>query len=146
MGASSADIDQAIRDARGELDETLGVLERRAARGARVYGRVAAGVAVGVAAVVVGVLVYRRRQQKNVVKRLRHVFFESVRDLPEEMTTKLKKKLPIKVVITDRDVEGSGGSAWSGIAAKIAPTLVGSATGAVMARLRGAPDEAVPAE
>jgi len=52
------------------------------------------------------------------------VLFESVRELPEEMASKLKKRLPIKVVITDRDDdggEGSEGSAWNGIAAKIAP-------------------------
>jgi hypothetical protein len=111
-----------------------------------VYGRVAAGVALGVAAVVVGVVVYRRRRQKNVVRRLHQVLFESVRGLPEEMTSKLKKVLPIKVVITDRDDNSGGGSAWSSIAGKIAPTLVGSATGAVMARLRGTPPEAVTAE
>ena len=45
MGASSAEIDQEIKDTRGELDKNLEVLERRAARGARVYGLVAAGVA-----------------------------------------------------------------------------------------------------
>lgn len=146
MGASSAEIDQEIKEAREELDKTIGVLERRAARGARRYGLVAAGVVVGAAVVVAGVMVYRRRQQKDVLKRLHHVLFESVRDLPEEMTSKLKKKLPIKVVITDKDDESGGGSTWSGIAAKIAPTLIGSATGAVMARFRGTPDEAVAAE
>jgi hypothetical protein len=146
MGASSAEIDQEIKDARGELDETLGVLERRAAQGARVYGRAAAGVVVGVAVVIVGVIVYRRRRQKNVAKRLHRVLFESLRDLPEEVTSKLKNKLPVKVVITDRDDEDSRGSAWSGIAAKVAPTLVGSATAAVMSRLRGTPDEVVAAE
>jgi hypothetical protein len=146
MGASSAEIDQEIKAARGELDETLGVLESRAARGARVSARVAAGVLVGAAVVVVGVMVYRRRQQKNVVKRLHHVLYESVRDLPKEMTSKLKKQLPIKVVITDKDDAGDEGSAWNAIAAKIAPTLVGSATGAVMARLRRTPEEAAAAE
>ncbi len=146
MGASSAEIDQEIKAARGELDETLGVLERRAARRARTYGKVAAGVLVGAAVVVAGVMIYRRRQQKRVVQRLHHVLFESVRDLPHEMRSKLKKRLPIKVVITDKDDSAGEGGAWSGIAAKIAPTLVGSATGAVMARLRGTPDEAVAAD
>jgi hypothetical protein len=146
MGASSAEIDQEIKEAQRELGETLGVLERRAARGARVYGRVAAGVLVGAAFVVVGVMVYRRRQQKNAVKRLHHVLFESVRDFPKEMTSKLKKRLPVKVVITDKDDAGDEGNVWNGIAAKIAPTLVGSATGAVMARLRRTPDGAVAAE
>ncbi len=146
MGASSAEIDQEIADTRRELDQTLGALERRAASRARAFGRVAAGVAVGVAAVAIGVVLYRRRRQRSVFKQLHHALFESVRDLPDEVTSKLKKKLPIKVVITDRDDDAGGGSAWSGIAGKIAPTLVGSATGAVMARLRGTPEEVVKAE
>lgn len=146
MGSSSAEIDQEIRDARGELDQTLEVLERRAARGVRVYGRVAAGVAVGVAAVVVGVVVYRRRRQKKVVTQL-HRVLSDVRDLPDEVTSRLRKKLPIKVVIANRDdTAGDGGNAWTSIASKVAPTLVGSATGAVMARLRGAPHEVATAE
>ncbi|HEY2597765.1 MAG TPA: hypothetical protein VGJ79_04730 [Candidatus Dormibacteraeota bacterium] len=145
MGASSAEIDQEIRDARGELEQTLGVLERRAARGARVYGRLAAGVAVGVAAVVVGVVVYRRRH-RNVARHLRQVLLDSVRDLPEDMRSKLKKNLPIKVVIGERADAGGGGNLWTGIAEKMAPTLVGSATGAVMAKLRGTPTEVVTAE
>jgi hypothetical protein len=146
MGASSAEIDEEIKEARGELGKTLGVLESRAARGARVYGRVVAGAVLGAAVVVAGVMIYRRRQQKKLAKRLHQVLFESVRELPEEMASKLKKRLPIKVVITDQADDGGEGSAWNGIAAKIAPTLVGSATGAVMARLRRTPDEATPAE
>jgi hypothetical protein len=146
MGASSAEIDQEIREARGELDQTLQVLERRAARGARVYGRIAAGVAVGVAVVVVGVVVYRRRRQKKVVNQL-HRVLSDVRDLPGGLTSKLRKKLPIKVVIANRDDDaGEGGNAWTAMAGKIAPTLVGSATGAVMARLRGTRQEVATAE
>jgi ABC-type branched-subunit amino acid transport system permease subunit len=146
MGASSAEIDQEIRDTRGELDKNLEVLERRAARGARVYGLIAAGVAVGVGAVVVGALVYRRRQQKKVAKQLHHVLFDSLRDLPESVKNKLKKNLPVTVVFGERADEASAGNPWSALAAKVAPTLVGSATGAVMARLRGAPAEGVAAE
>ncbi|HEY8814794.1 MAG TPA: hypothetical protein VIP57_06790 [Candidatus Dormibacteraeota bacterium] len=146
MGASSAEIDQEIKDTRGELDKNLQVLERRAARGARVYGLIAAGVAVGVGAVVVGVLVYRRRRQKRVAKQLHHVVFDSLRDLPESVKNKLKKNLPVTVVIGERADETNGGNPWSAMAAKIAPTLVGSATGAVMARLRGTPTEGVAAE
>jgi hypothetical protein len=146
MGASSAEIDQEIKDTRGELDQTLSVLERRASTGMRRYGLIAAGVAVGVSAVVVGVVVYRRSRQKNVVRQLHRVLFESVRDLPDEVTSKLKKKLPIKVVITDRADEQSAGNAWAGLAGKIAPTLVGSATAAVMSRLRGTPSDATTTE
>ena len=142
MGASSAEIDQEIKDTRGELDQTLGVLERRAATGARRYGRIAAGVAVGLAAVVVGVVVYRRTRQKHAVRQLHRVLFESVRDLPDEVSSRLKKKLPIKVTITDRADDESAGNAWTELAGKIAPTLVGSATGAVMSRLRGTSSDA----
>jgi len=99
-----------------------------------------------VAAVAVGVLVYRRRRRKKVVNQLRRVLSD-VRDLPDEVTSKLRTKLPIKVVIANRDDDaGDGGNAWSAMAGKIAPTLVGSATGAVMARLRGAPQEVATAE
>ena len=142
MGASSAEIDQEIRATREELDETLGVLERRASTSARRYARVAAGVAVAAGAVIVGVIVYRRRQHKNAVMHL----FESVRDIPDDVTSTLKKKLPIKVTIGDRDDDGAAPSAWTSIAGKVGPSLVGSATGAVIARLRGTPDEASAAE
>jgi hypothetical protein len=146
MGASSAEIDQEIKDTRGELDKNLEVLERRAARGARVYGLAAAGIALGVGAVVVGVLVYRRRRKKSVAKQLHHVFFDSLRELPESVKSKLKKNLPVTVVIGEQAGETDGGNPWSAIAAKVGPTLVGSATGAVMARLRGTPAEGVAAE
>ena len=146
MGASSAEIDQEIRATRGRLDETLEVLERRAARGARVYGRVAAGLAVGVAAVVVGVVVYRRRKQTSVARQLHRVLFDSIRDLPEDVKNKLKKNLPVTVVIGERADDSRSANPWSALAAKVGPTLVGSATGALMARLRGNPDETVAAE
>jgi hypothetical protein len=52
----------------------------------------------------------------------------------------------VTVVFGERADEASAGNPWSALAAKVAPTLVGSATGAVMARLRGAPAEGVAAE
>jgi predicted nucleic acid-binding Zn ribbon protein len=146
MGASSAEIDQEIADTRRELDQTLGVLERRAAMRAKAFGRIAAGVAVGVAAVAIGVVIYRRRRHRNVAKQLHHALVDSMRDLPQEVTTRLKKRLPIKVVVTDRADEERSPSAWTLIAGKLAPTLVGSATGAVMSRLRGSPADGNPAE
>lgn len=146
MGASSAEIGQAIRATRGELDETLGVLEQRAARRVRSYGKVAAGLAVGLAAVIVGVVVYRRHTQKSVAMQVHRMLFDSIRDLPEDVKNKVKTKLPITVVIGERADESGAANPWSAIAAKVGPTLVGSAAGAVMARLRGTPDGAVPAE
>jgi hypothetical protein len=143
MGASSDEIDQEIRETRAQLDQKLGVLERRAAFGARRYGRIVAGVAAGLAAVAVGALVYRRHRQKAVVKQLRDAVFESVHNLPDEAASRLKRRLPIKVVVTDSAHEVGGQSAWAGIAGKIAPTIVGSATGAVVSRLvNGTPPEA----
>jgi hypothetical protein len=146
MGASSAEIDQEIRDIRSELDQKLDVLERRAASGARKYGRYVAGVAAGVLAVGIGVVIYRRRRDRALVKRLHEFVFETMRDLPEEVTTRLKEKLPIKVVVTDKAHEEGSSNPWMGLAQAIAPTVVGSAAGAVVARMRGTPPEAIPTE
>lgn len=146
MGASSAEIDQEIADTRRELDQTLGALERRAAMRAKAFGRIAAGVAVGVAAVAIGVVVYHRSRQRNGAKQLHHALVDAIRDLPEEVTARLKKRLPIKVVVTDRADEERSPSAWTSIAGKLALTLVGSATGAVMSRLRGSPADGTPAK
>jgi hypothetical protein len=135
MGASSDQIDREIRETRSQLDQKLGILERRAASGARRYGRVVAGVAVGILAVTIGAIAYRRRRRQAAVKQLRDLLFESVRDLPDEVTSRLKRRLPIKVVVTDGAHEESAPSAWTGIARKVAPAVAGSATGAVVSRL-----------
>jgi hypothetical protein len=145
MGASSAEIDQEIRETRGELDEKLSVLERRAASGARVYGRVAAGVAVGVLAVVIGVVIYRRRRDRKVVNQLHEALID-VKDLPAGVIARLKDRLPIKVVVTDKAHDDGAPNAWVSLAQKIAPTVVGSAAGAVAARMRGTPSEAPTSE
>lgn len=135
MGASSAEIDEEIRQTRGELDRQLAVLERRAASGARRYGLIAAGIAAGVLAVAAGVIVYRRRRQAP-VKRLQGMI-GSARRWPK----RARERLPIKVVVTDRAHEERSPSAWAGIAQKVAPAVAGSATGAVIARFgRKRPD------
>ena len=141
MGASSAEIDQEIRETRSELDDKISVLERRAKSSARVYGKVAAGVAAGVLVVAIGAIVYRRRRDRALVRRLHKVLFETVRDLPQEVTSRLKEKLPIKVVVTDKAHDESSPNPWMSIAQKVAPTIVGSAAGAIAARMRGAPPD-----
>jgi hypothetical protein len=146
MGASSAQIDQEIKEARSELDQKLAVLEQRVASDARVYGRVAAGVAVGVLAVAIGVIIYRRRGQRVKVKQLHKVLFEAMSDLPEEVTSRLKRKLPIKVVVGDETHEESALNAWVSFAQKIALTVVGSAAGAIASRMRGTPPDATASE
>jgi len=146
VGASSAEIDQEIRDTRNELDHKLAVLERRATSGARKYGRYAAVAAVGILAVGIGAVIYRRRRDRAVVKQLHRVLFETIRDLPQEVTSRLKERLPIKVVVSDKAHSESTPNPWMGLAQKIAPTIVGSAAGAVVARMHGAPPKATPTE
>jgi hypothetical protein len=138
MGASSTEIDQEIRNTREELDAKLVILERRVASGARVYGRIAAGVAVGVLAVVVGVVIYRRRRDRKVVNQLQDAL-DDMRDLPADVIARLKARLPVKVVVTDRAHEARMPSGWVGFAQKIAPTVVGSVAGAIASRMRGTP-------
>ena len=145
MGASSAEIDQEIKDTRRELDEKLGILERRAASGARVYGRVAAVVAVGVVVVVLGVVIYRRRRDRKMVRQLHEALID-IRNLPADVISRLKDKLPIKVVVTDRAHDESAPNAWVSLAQKIAPTVVGSAAGAVASRMRGTPPDTLASE
>jgi len=145
MGASSAQIDQEIKDTRRELDEKLGILERRAASGARVYGRVAAVVAVGVVVVVLGVVIYRRRRDRKMVRQLHEALID-IRNLPADVISRLKDKLPIKVVVTDRAHDESAPNAWVSLAQKIAPTVVGSAAGAVASRMRGTPPDTLASE
>jgi hypothetical protein len=135
MGASSAEIDEEIRQTRAELDRQLTVLERRAASGARRYGLIVAGIGVGVLAVAAGIIVYRRRRQSP-VKRLRRMVL-SARRLPKQAG----ERLPFKVVVTDRAHEVRRPSTWTSIAQKVAPAVAGSATGAVLARFgRSGPD------
>ena len=128
MGGSSAEIDQEIREARGELDRQLTVLERRAASGVRKYGLMAAGLAVGVLAIAAGVVLYRRRRQMPATRLQRMV--RSARRLP----ARARERLPIRVVVTDRAREERSSGTLASIAQKVAPAVAGSATGAVLAR------------
>ena len=68
--------------------------------------------------------------------------FQAVRDLPQGAKARLKEKLPIKIVVTDKDHEEGTPNPWASLAEKIAPTVVGSATGAILARMRGTPPTA----
>jgi len=146
MGASSAEIDQEIRETREELNQKLAILERRVASGARTYGRIAAGVAVAVLAVGVGVVVYRRRRRRVTVQQLHKSLFKAVRDLPADARARLMEKLPVKIVITDKDHREGTSNPWANLAQKIAPTVVGSATGAILARMRGTPPDSTASE
>jgi hypothetical protein len=147
MGAEADEIDRQISETRDHIDENLGVLERRAASNAMRYGRVAA-VVLGVVAVAgAGVLIYRRINRPSRREQLQGMVIQalkdlpdSLRDLPEEVTSRLKKPLPsIKL-----EVNGAGASSEPAtlgrIARKVAPTIVTTASGALLDRFVRQPD------
>src|SRR3982074_751110 len=111
MGAAADEIDRQIKATRDHIDENIGVLEQRAASNAVRYGRIIA-VALGAAALAgAGVLVYRRvdqpsRREARGGRRSGALYAlpYSMRDLPDEVTTRLKKPLPsVKVVVNGED-------------------------------------------
>jgi hypothetical protein len=136
MGVSTDEIDRQIDETRDHIDQNLGVLERRAASNAARYGRVAA-VLLGVVAVAgAGVLVYRRINRPSRRERLQAMLVEALkdlpdtlRDLPDEVTSRLKKPLPsIKVVVNGKD------DSKEGIVRKVVPAVVTMASGALIDR------------
>jgi hypothetical protein len=141
MGSSSDEIDRQIRETREHIDENLGLLEERATTDAVRYGRIVA-IAFGVAVIAgAGILIYRRVTRPSRLERLHSRLIDtlrelpgSLRDMPEEVVSRLKKPLPsIQLVINGRD-EASPGT-FEGIVRKVAPAVVGTATSAVMGRL-----------
>jgi hypothetical protein len=81
-------------DRRQEVERKLAVLETKARALAQRHGRLAAGVALtAVAAFGLGILVYRSRQRKSLVRRVHSAIPDSVWDLPEELVAQLKKPL-----------------------------------------------------
>ena len=135
MGASSAEIDQQIKETRQHLDENLDVLERRAVSGAKRIARIGAAVGVGLAATAGVVLaVYALRRRRSVAARLRDVVPGSIRDLPRDLSKKLKRRPAVKVVIAG-DEQSSESSAWRSIAQKVVSTLAVSAATAISSRI-----------
>jgi hypothetical protein len=158
MGPSADEIDRQISETRDHIDHNLGVLEQRAASNAMRYGRIAA-VVLGVVSVAgVGVLIYRRMNRQSRRERLQSILIEalrdlpsSLRDLPDEVTSRLKKPLPsVKVVVNGTDdVETRGAGTLDRVVRRVAPAVVGTASSALIERLtrRSEPAErsAVPA-
>lgn len=158
MGSSADEIDRQIRETRDHIDQNLGVLEKRAASNAMRYGRIAA-VVLGVVSVAgVGVLIYRRMNRQSRSERLQSMLIEalrdlpsSLRDLPDEVMSRLKKPLPsVKVVVNGTDdVETRGAGTLERVVRRVAPAVVGTASSALIERLtrRSEPAErsAVPA-
>jgi len=151
MGASTDEIDRQIGETRDHIDEKLSVLERRAASNAVRYGRVAA-VVLGVVAVAgAGILIFRRINRPSRREKLQGMLIDALkdlpdtlRDLPEEVTSRLKKPLPsIKVVVNGKDDSIEPGTV-DGIVRKVVPAVVTTASGALIDRFvrrADAPDE-----
>jgi hypothetical protein len=141
MGAATDEIDRQISETRDNIDQNLGVLERRAASNAMRYGRVAA-VVLGVVAVAgAGVLIYRRinrpsrrEQMQGMLIQVLKDLPDTLRDLPDEVKARLKKPLPsIKIVVNGEEDSKQPGTAKS-IVRKVAPAFVSTASGALIDR------------
>jgi hypothetical protein len=142
MGAAADQIDRQIKETREHMDENLDTLEKRAASNAVRYGRIAA-VVLGVVAVAgTGVLIYRRVRRPSRKEQLQSMVLEvlkdlpdSLRDMPGEVVTRLKKPLPsIKVVVNGKGEAREPGT-LEGIVRKVTPPLVTTASSALIARL-----------
>jgi hypothetical protein len=79
---------------REQVERKLAAVEMRARALAQRHGRLATGLALGAVAVFgVGMMVYRRRQRKSVLRRMQSAVPDTVWDLPEEIVAQLKKPL-----------------------------------------------------
>jgi hypothetical protein len=139
MGPSADEIDRQIRK-REQIDENLDVLEQRSAWNAVRYGKIAA-VAVGIVAVAgAGLLIYRSmnrskrsEQLRSMVKAALKDLPDTLRDLPDEVSARLKKPLPsIKVVVNAEEPEEPG--TLERIVRRVAPGVVGTTSSAVIER------------
>jgi hypothetical protein len=138
MGDSEDEIDRQMKETREQIDENLGVLEQRATSNAVRYGKIAA-VVLGVAVVAgAGVLIYRRINRPTRTEQLRRMLIgalkdlpDALRDLPEDVVSKVKKPLPsIKIVVNAKEELG----ALERMVRRVAPALFGTASGAVIGR------------
>jgi hypothetical protein len=150
MGASADEIDRQINETRDHIDQNLGVLEKRAASNAVRYGRIAA-VVLGVVTVAgAGVLIYRRMNRPSRREQLQSMLIDALRDLPNslreipgEMTSRLKESLPSVKVVVNSDEAGREPGTLESVVRKIAPAVVGTASTALIERFtRPSPDPA----
>jgi hypothetical protein len=141
MGASADEIDRQINETRDHIDQNLGVLEKRAASNAMRYGRIAA-VVLGVVTVAgAGVLIYRRMNRTSRREQLQSMLLEalrdlpgSLRDLPDEVTSRLKKPLPSVKVVVNGEEAGKDPGTLESVVRKVAPAVVGTASTALIER------------
>jgi hypothetical protein len=83
-----------VNPRRQEIEQKLAVLETKAKMLAQRHGRLAAGIVLTAAAAFgLGMMFYRRRQNKSVMRRMQRAIPGSVWDLPDEVVAQLKKPL-----------------------------------------------------
>ena len=117
MGAAADEIDRQIIETRDHIDENLGVLGRRTVSDAVRYGRLAAIVFGVVAVAGAGVLIYRRINRPSRRDQLQGMLIQALKELPDslrampdEVTTRLKKPLPsIRVEVNGGDASREPG-------------------------------------
>lgn len=140
-----------MKDARENIDETIDSPEERAGSGAVRYGRIAV-IALGAAALAgASFLVYRRVRrrsrtehlQKTLVAMLKNVP-ESVRDVPHEVTSRLKNPFPSFKVVVNGSEETRDQGMLRSIVRKVAPAVAGTASAAVLDRLTRTPADKRP--
>ena len=142
MGASADQIEREIREARARMDQNLGELEERAASNAVRYGRIAAVAALITGAGIAGFLVYRRLRRPASKARLERVTPEALRELAVEIGARLKEKFPSVTVTVNEKTQREPGRVQS-IVRKVAPTLMGVASTAVIRRMTRGSDARV---
>jgi hypothetical protein len=141
MDASTHEIDRQIGETRDHIDQNLGILEQRAASKVVRYRRVAAVVFGVVAVAGAGVLIYRRINRPSRREQLQGMLIDALkelpdtlRDLPDEVKSRLKKPLPsIKVVVNGKDDSKERG-AVERIVRKVVPAAVTTASGVLINR------------
>ena len=142
MGASADEIDRQINETRRHIDQNLGVLEKRAAFNTMRFARIAAVVVGAVTVAGAGVLIYRRMNRPSRREHVQTLLSEamrnlpgSLRDLPDEVTARLRKPFPsVKVVVNSEDAPREPGTLES-VVRKVAPAVVGTASTALIERL-----------
>jgi hypothetical protein len=133
MGASAREIEQQIKETRARMDQDLSVLENRAASGAVRYGTIAAIVVVAAAAAVAGFLIYRRVRRRTLKHRLQTLSPDTLRELADELTSRMKKPLPtVRVSVSEK---GQDPGTFESILRKVAPAVVATGSTALVKRL-----------
>src|ERR1700730_5906055 len=107
MGISEDDIDRQLNETRENIVDDVDFLEEQNGSNARRCGGI---VAIGFGVLVLtgaSYLVYRRVKRQSRAKRLRTRLLGSLRDLPHEASSRVKKSIPaVKVVVSERVAEG----------------------------------------